>query len=318
MRHAVIGGIGFVGANLVEVLRGQGDDVIVVSRRSSASKRSRLTSFIQSTGASVVFMDNITPEGLVKLGADVYYHVAGKITGNMSTMMSSHVGLLKVIVEAASSVGSRVVYVSSAAVASEIRGLPRGSVVYEEERHLEKDVYVHKTPYEISKAEGERLLVASDEKLNGKWSIVRPSLVFGPWGDQPQWRLVYRAARLGLALSFGSRNAIYSRDLALILAMAGRGSLDRRWVYANWPPDVDLSDIGMELCMKIKGKRCKSVSLRWALRMASAVPGSPFKMMYRMLKSNYKFRSRYLDEFRYTDLGEAVSRFLEWAKSYWG
>jgi nucleoside-diphosphate-sugar epimerase len=311
VRHVLVGGVGFVGINLAAELKGS-HEVVVVARRSSMKRRPGLSNDLSKMGVDVAVLDSITPEALSKLGGDVYYHIAGKISGSYREFEEAHVGLLRQVIQAASQVSARVVYVSSTAVAAELRGVPRGSLVEEEDEHLNPKVFIHRTPYEVTKAEGERLLVSEGRRLGGRWSIVRPSLVFGPWGYEAQWKITLWAAKRGLTLRFGSRNMVYSGDLARILAMAGSGAFDGRWVYANWPFDVDISDVGQTICRMLR-KGCHAVSARWAIRLAAAVPSSPFKMMYRMLSNNYKYSSRYLSDFKFTPLEEAVSKFMEWA-----
>lgn len=308
----LVGGVGFVGVNLAAELKGS-HEVVVVARRSSIRRRPEISDSLSKMGVDIVVLDSLTSEAMSKLGGDVYYHIAGKIYGRYREFEEAHVGLLRRVIQAASQVSARVVYVSSTAVAAELRGVPRGALVEEESEHLNPQVFIHRTPYEVTKAEGERLLVSEGERLGGKWSIVRPSLVFGPWGYEAQWKVTLWAAKRGLALRFGSRNMVYSGDLARILAMAGSGAFDRKWVYANWPFDVDISDVGRLICGMLR-KSCRIVGARWAIRLAAAIPSSPFKMMYRMLSSNYRYySSRYLRDFKFTSLDEAVSKFLEWA-----
>ncbi|MFP3080732.1 MAG: NAD(P)-dependent oxidoreductase [Acidilobus sp.] len=311
MKQVLVGGVGFVGANLVAELRKR-HEVLVVARPSSIKKRPRIAEDIRRMGADILLLDSITPEALARVGGDAYHHVAGVLAGSREALEEAHVNLLRRVISAASQVKARVVYVSSTGVSTEIRGVPPGSKVSEEERHLDPATFVHRTPYEITKAEGERLLVSSDEALGGRWAILRPSVIFGPWGYEPQWRATLWAARRGLTLFTGSRNAVYAGDVARVAEMASSGSLDRSWVYVNWPFEVDIGDIGMEICRQM-GRRCRRLSLRWAARLAYLAPSSSLKLLYRTLKYNYFYVSRRLEGFSYTSLQEAVSRFLEWA-----
>ena len=310
-RYVIVGGVGFLGVNLAAELSRRGE-VIVPARPSSVRRRPRISGELERLGAKVVIADRLDAGFLRRLGGDVYYHAAGKLGGSMKDLEEAHVKLLGDVIDAAADVGARVVYVSSIGVAAEMRGVPRGSTVVEEDRHLDPSVFIHRGPYEVTKAMGERLLVSSGERLRGKWSIVRPSFLFGPWAYQPQWTLVLRAARLGLVLSAGSRNLVFTGDVARVLADAGAGLHDGRWVYVNAPYEADLSDVGLEICRQER-RRCRKVSIGWAVSLLGALPSSPLFIARRMLKTKYRFASKYLGDFRFTGLEEAVSSFLRWA-----
>ena len=208
-RYVIVGGVGFLGVNLAAELSRRGE-VVVPARPSSVRRRPRISRELERLGAKIIIADRLDAGFLRRLGGDVYYHAAGKLGGSMKDLEEAHVRLLGDVIDAAADVGARVVYVSSIGVAAEMRGVPRGSTVVEEDRHLDPSIFIHRGPYEVTKAMGERLLVSSGERLRGKWSIVRPSFLYGPWAYQPQWTLVLRAARLGLVLSAGSRNLVFT------------------------------------------------------------------------------------------------------------
>ena len=313
MKFVLVGGIGFVGINLAEELADHGE-VVVVGRPSSARRRPRITAALRGLGADVVLLDRIDSSSLASLGGDVYYHVAGVLVGPPSAFWDAHVNLLREVVSAASQTGSRVVYVSSTAAMGEALGRPPGSTLTEEENHLDPREFSQGTVYEVTKAEGERLLVRSSEALGGRWSIVRPSLVFGPWGYEVQWPLVYHLARRGIAPFFGSRNLVYSRDLARILWDAGRGLYDGRWVIASWPQDVDMGDVAVEICGQL-GVACRlRVDVGWLLRRLPALEFMGLSMIVRMLRFNYKYVSRVVNV-QFSTLERAVEDFLSWAST---
>ena len=313
MRFVLIGGIGFVGMNLAEELRDHGE-VVVVGRPSSARKRPRITEALRRLGAEVRLLERMDSASLASIGGDVYYHVAGVLVGPPSAFWDAHVGLLKEVVSAATQTGSRVVYVSSTAAMGEAIGVPPGSTLTEEEPHLDPARFSQGTIYELTKAEGERLLVRSSDALGGRWSIVRPSLVFGPWGYEIQWPLTYHLARRGLAPYFGSRNFIYSRDLARILRDAGSGLYDGRWVIASWPQDVDIGDVAVEICRQLQVECRLKVNVGRLMRLLPAVESLGISMMVRMLRFNYKYVSRVVN-INFSTLERAVEDFLSWASS---
>ncbi|MGC9210085.1 MAG: NAD-dependent epimerase/dehydratase family protein [Acidilobus sp.] len=311
-RHVIVGGVGFVGVGLAAELS-RGSEVVVAARPSSVRRRPRIAKELERLGASIELSESLDADFLERLSGDVYYHVAGKLWGSMKELEEAHVKLLDRVISAAARTGARVVYVSSIAVGAEIKGVPMRSTVTEEEKHLDPSTFVHRGPYEITKAKAERLLVSRGSELEGRWSIVRPALVFGPWGYEVQWRLILSMARRGLAPYANSRNMIYLGDLARVLAEAGTGKYDGRWVYASDPREIDLGDVAAEICRQ-EGRACRKVNISWALKAVGFLPISPMYVTYRMISRGYKFRSRFLEGFRFTDLSEAVSSFLEWAK----
>ncbi len=313
MKHVLVGGVGFLGVNVAQVLA-DSDEVVVVARPSSVRKRPRIARELTRLGADVRVVERIDMEALARLGGDVYHHIAGVVIGPPEAFWQAHVELLREVIGAASQLGSRVIYTSSTASMGEAIGVPRGSIISEEEQHLDRSRFRQATVYEVTKSEGERLLVSSSKALNGRWAIVRPSLIFGPWGYELQWAIVYRMVGLGLAPYFGSRNMVYSLDVARVMAMAARGELDGRWVIVNWPEDRDLGDVAQVLC-SMRGRRCRRVGLGWLLGLASKVSGRGLDMMARMLRLNYKYVSRVLRSFTYTPFEEAVRAFAEWAST---
>ena len=313
MRFVLVGGIGFVGINLAEELRDHGE-LVVVGRPSSARKRPRITAALKELGAEVTLLDRIDSGSLASIGGDVYYHVAGVLVGPSRAFWDAHVNLLREVVSAASQVGSRVVYISSTASMGEALGVPRGSTLTEEEVHLDPSRFSQGTIYEVTKAEGERLLVRSSESLGGRWSIVRPSLIFGPWGYEVQWPLTLSLARRGVAPIFGSRNFIYSRDLARILWDAGRGLYDGKWLIASWPQDVDIGDVAVEICRQLRVRCRLRVNVGRLLRVMPATNLMGVSMIIRMLRFNYKYVSRIVSA-SFSTLERAVEDFLSWAST---
>ncbi|MGC9072251.1 MAG: NAD-dependent epimerase/dehydratase family protein [Acidilobus sp.] len=312
LRHVIVGGVGFVGVGLAAELSGT-SEVVVAARPGSARRRPRIARELKRLGAHVALSERLDVDFLERLSGDVYYHVAGKLWGSMKELEEAHVNLLGRAVSAASKIGARVVYVSSIGVGAEMRGVPRHSTVAEEEKHLDPAIFVHRGPYEVTKAKAERLLVSRGSELHGRWSIVRPALIFGPWGYEVQWRFILGMARRGLAPYANSRNMIYIGDLTRVLAEAGSGKYDGKWVYASDPRDIDLGDVATEICRQEK-RGCRRVNISWALKAIGLLPVSPMYVTYRMISGGYKFKSRFLEGFRFTDLGEAVSSFLQWAR----
>ena len=317
-RHVIIGGIGFVGANLALELVKRGHETIVAGKRSSADKRPLITGHLERSGVKLALSDRIDRGFLEGLGADVYYHVAGAIAGSLEAQRVPHVRLLDKAVRAASSIGARVVYVRSIGAIGTVRGLSRGSKVLEEDVHLEPGRHVHESNHETTKAEGERLLVSSSKMLRGKWAIMRPGLVFGPWGYHVEWRLSYRLASRGIAVDFSRRVPhVYSGDLAKLLADSGEGLFDGRWVNAVDPLHPRMLDITMLMCT-ILGRKCLRLNAWPVLSVAGrmAPRSSPLRAAYVIMRREYFYSSRFLEGYEWTPLESQVREFVSWAKSH--
>ncbi len=308
MKHVLVAGVGFIGLNLAEELARRGEEVIVLARHGSVRRRPRIASKLRDTGASIVTDESIDKSLLVDNSGDVYYLLAGRIKGSLKDMREAHVGIVEEAVEAARETGSRVVLVSSIAALGVPR-LPEGSTILEEEHHLEGD-RDYTTLHMITKAEGERVLVGSGL---GKWSIIRPGVVLGPYNYHVEARALRMAVRLGLKPVLGRGVPhVYSRDLAVILAEAGTGRYDGLWVNAVDPRHPDLAELTEYTC-RILGRRCLGVPVWWFLSAAGRLAGrgSPVRLAYSIMARRFKYASRYLEGFRWTGLEEQARGILE-------
>lgn len=316
MKSILVGGLGFLGVNLAEVLVERGHRVIVVARRGSEAKRPRITRRLKELGIEVKLLDRIESNPLENLGGDVYYYLIGLISGSLEKQRKAHARLLGEVVDAASKLGSRVVYVSSIGAIGEVLGVERGSVVYEEEDHLEPGRHRHHSYYEVTKAEGERFLVSRGSQLKGKWCIVRPGLLMGPWGYHLEWRLYRVALSLRVAPRLGrGLPIVHVRDVAEILSDAGEGLYDGLWLNAVSPYYPDFSDLVRVGC-KILSHTCIEVPVGFTLRLLSLAPrGSPLALTWSLLRLGYRYSSRYLRDRMWRDPEWMVRDFLEWARS---
>ncbi|MEM1927357.1 MAG: NAD(P)-dependent oxidoreductase [Acidilobaceae archaeon] len=317
MRHVIVGGLGYLGVNLAEELERRGFRVIVVGRRGSEARRPRIAARLRAMGVQLELPESLRAGGLRDLGGDVYYYLVGRISGSLEEFREAHVELLGETVKAAGELGARVVYVSAVSAVGEVRGLKPGSVVYEEEDHLNPEVHKHYSYHGLTKAEGERLLRSSRE-LRGKWSIVRPGLLLGPWAYHSEWAAYRRALSARIAPKLGRRiPLVHVKDVAEILAEAGEGRYDGLWLNAV-SHHPDLSDLVIEGCRQT-GARCITIPLKplasTALALKPLIPrGRPEALTLELLSLNYEYRSRILKK-NWRSLQEAVRDFLEWAKN---
>jgi nucleoside-diphosphate-sugar epimerase len=215
----VTGATGFVGAHLVKALRARGDSVSALVRRPALAemlgwgKDVRLIKGDLETAAAL-------REGCA--GADVVYHVAGKIAArDMAEFMATNRDGTAHVLEAAQTGGARrLLYVSSLAVAGPTQP---GQPV--DETRPPAPV----TDYGRSKLAGEVLVQATSLP----WSIVRPPLVYGEW-DRGTLK-IFQLAKSGILPLFGDGSqelsVIYAEDLARALIAAATSPAAAGRVY---------------------------------------------------------------------------------------
>ncbi len=305
--------MGFVGVNLAEELISRGEEVLIATRRRSLEKRPAIAARLRSLGAGIHVADSLWSLDLEGLGGDVYYYLPGTLTGGLKAMMEAHVNLLKHVIGVLEPLKPRLVLVSSIAAL----GVPRGGgecIVYEEEEHLAGDREYPSLHME-TKALGEKVLI-ENERLLGGWSIIRPGVVYGPWGYHAEWRLLSIGVktRIGPRLGRGIPH-IYSRDLAKILADAGEGVYDGFWVNAVDPLHPDIWDIFNSMC-RVLGRRCMGVPVWGLVAMVGRIAPrtSPLKLFYSLLKRRCRYMTRRVRNLDWTPLEDQARGYLEWLK----
>ncbi|MGC8572956.1 MAG: NAD-dependent epimerase/dehydratase family protein [Caldisphaera sp.] len=315
IKNAIIGGVGFVGINIATELAKQ-SKVIVISRGSSIKKRPNITKKLREIGSELVIVDKIDYQSLKGIDADNFIYTIGKLSGDLKTMMDAHVYILNDVIKISKETSSRIIYISSIASIGEAK-FEKGSIIYEEENHLDSNLFSQKTPYEISKAEGERLILKNKKELNNKYVILRPSTVFGPYAYEPQWKVVYNLSKRNIKIKIGGENLVYSKDLARIVKLSTEGNFDGKWIYVNWPQKIDIEKVSSYLCNYFKKRRCLTIPLKGLIKIGNyiSLPSSPIKMIYRSIKSSYIYKSKYLDQFNFTDFDIAFKDFINWAEN---
>jgi len=268
---------------------------VIVARRSSVEKRAKLAAAAEKLGAKLFIVDapRVSASDVEAVEPDVIHHLAGKAGGPRSVQWAAHVGLLREELEAAASLGSRVVYVSSIAVPVDASPLPPGSTMHEEEEHLWGRTPRFQTIHAETKAEGERLLVS---QARVKWTILRPALITGRYSYHPEWRMIRLAARLGLAPS-APAPIVSASDVARAALQAGEGRLDGAWVNLA-APNATLADAAMETCRALGRRRCLRVPIGWLASAGRLAPRtSPARLAWSIMRKRYRFESRVLPGF---------------------
>jgi dihydroflavonol-4-reductase len=215
----VTGGTGFVGAHLVAALRRRGDTVTCLARRPALAAELGWTSDVRLVRGG---LDDEAALREAIAGADVVYHVAGKIAAKNAAdfMATNRDGTAHVLEAAAESGAKRFVLVSSLAAAGPTT--PGHPI---DEARPPAPV----TDYGRSKLAAELLVRAAALP----WTIVRPPVVYGEW-DRGTVK-IFQLAKRGVVPVFGDGSqelsVIHAEDLARSLVAAGTSPAAAGHVY---------------------------------------------------------------------------------------
>lgn len=218
MKAFVTGGTGFVGAHLVRALQARGDAVTCLVRTPAKAAA------LGWRDVRVVRGDLDDAAALREgcAGADVIYHVAGRIAGRdlNEFMVANRDGTANVLEAAAEHPPQRFLLVSSFAAAG-----PSAPGAPIDERRPPAPV----TDYGRSKLAAEVLVRA----MPFPWTIVRPPVVYGEW-DREVLK-VFRMARWGVATVMGDGSqelsVVHAGDLADALVRAATTPATAGHVY---------------------------------------------------------------------------------------
>src|SRR5439155_1323714 len=221
----VTGGTGFVGAHLVKALCARGDSVTALVRKPALAARLGWDDAVRLQHGD---LDDEAALRAGCAGADVVYHVAGKIAArNAAEFMATNRDGTANVLEAARDAGARrLLFVSSLAVA----GPTTPGHPIDESRPPQPV-----TDYGRSKHAAEVLVRAMPPSL--PWTIVRPPVVYGEW-DRGTLK-IFQLARRGVVPVFGDGSqelsVIHAEDLArsLIAAATSPAAVGRVYFAAH-------------------------------------------------------------------------------------
>ena len=190
MKLALIGGYGYVGANLAEIT-----DSCVITKRSSIIKRPFLAEVFKDKEVIVleVMNEESLREALRSCRPDVAVYLVGRLRGTPRELKEAHVDLAEKAVRA--SIEARVpsfVYVSSTASVGIAENCVVEGYVEEEDSLLEGCEPVG--TYSETKAMGERTVFKYNASREINVGIIRPPLVLGKYG----YRLEHKLLELSL------------------------------------------------------------------------------------------------------------------------
>ncbi|MDK9723636.1 MAG: NAD-dependent epimerase/dehydratase family protein [Sterolibacteriaceae bacterium MAG5] len=189
---AITGARGFIGRPLAAAHAARGDEVRILTRRQDGT--------VPASGSHRTFIGDLTaadgiPAGFLD-GVDVLYHCAGELRDE-SLMESVNLAGTRRLLEAAAGRIGRWVHLSSVGVYGPYRA-----------GEVREDAPLNPVnAYERSKAAADRLVSACAEKGAFEWSMLRPSIVFGPDMPNPSLRQLAAAVRRGLFFFIGAPGA---------------------------------------------------------------------------------------------------------------
>ena len=215
MRILITGGTGFIGKKLILVLQEQGHEISVLCRNRDKAEK------MLPNNCKIVLGDITDAESLKGCcdGIDMVYQLVG-LSGN--ELPSDHQfarfrkvnveGLRNIVEEAKRAHVKRFIQVSSIAAMGIVKKMPINA-------ESKCEPYL---PYQVSKREGE-LLVLKEVKENGFPAIiVRPAKVYGPEGED-SYQSIINMCKKGIFPRVGMRDAqvshCYIDDLISTLAL---------------------------------------------------------------------------------------------------
>lgn len=179
----VTGATGFLGSHLVKRLSTEGARVIAVARRPERDRYINDLTHVQIVRGDITDFHRMRE--LIS-GIDFVFHVAAALGGNLKYQNQINVGGTEKVARASAEAGvKRMIYVSS--IAS--YGFPVPELVTEDQ-----PIIPSRSPYNVTKAEGESILRIVSASKGLSYSIVRPAMIYGPRNNT--WtKIMFQLAR---------------------------------------------------------------------------------------------------------------------------
>ena len=250
-RVVVTGANGFLGRHLVRAAERDGAAVLGV---------------VRVAGARQASMTNVLAEPSLLDGADVLVHAAAirhRHDATPSAYQASNVALVDALVRAAAGRVGRFIHVSSVGV----YGFPRALPV------TEASPFAPRTLYSQTKVEAEQLVTGLAKKLGLPFTIVRPTIIYGPGdtnGMLDKLAAMLRARRyLLVGTGENTLHHTYIDDVVDgIYALAASKQAENDHFILAGPETITLRRLG-EMVARILGSRVPR--LRVPLGLARAV-----------------------------------------------
>ncbi|MEL9991903.1 MAG: NAD-dependent epimerase/dehydratase family protein [Thermoproteus sp.] len=229
MEFLLFGGVGFIGVNLARRLAERGHSVVLAKRRGVPPRP--LIAKALSGLRIVEYSDPAEP--LRSVRPDVVVNLVAALYGSREEVERANVGFPKALCAAAREAGwrGRLIHISGATVVGP-------GLVKEEGKHLEG--IRPATFFDKTKAEGERIVAGCFDD----WIIIRPTVVYGLHNDHPEWALLTKLAKMGVApaLRLGF-SAISVSDLSEVIERSSGLKSSRHYFFATECALLDFAEV---------------------------------------------------------------------------
>lgn len=147
--------------------------------------------------------------------------------------------------------GTLIIYVSHAFQFGCYKIRRRGGEILIEEEEVHLRNCIPKTPYEETKALGERLILSIETK-GCKIVILRPGLLVGRYSYHPEWKILYKLAKKGILIGKGIRVPVTPAvDIPRIGKFLLDKDMDKDWFHVV-PYTLDIGELH-RLMIKLVG-----------------------------------------------------------------
>lgn len=205
---SITGARGFIGRRLAAAHAERGDEVRVLTRTVDCTLPNGYTAFVGDLA-----VPDTVPAAFLD-GAEVFYHCAGELR-NESAMAAVNVGGTRRLLGLAPGRIHRWVQLSSVGV----YGPRRAGAVYEDAPLNPANTY------ERTKAEADRLVEEAAAEGGFEWTMLRPSIVYGPGMPNASLRQLAAMVRRGLFFFIGGpgarANYVHVDDVVAALVLCG-------------------------------------------------------------------------------------------------
>jgi len=318
---ALVGGVGYLGYNLLYEHSSRGHSVYVVAREKSVERRRALVREIEGNVEEIVVYNSLrdtesVDEFLSKYGCpDIMYLTLGKLIGRWDELEEANAKIPflwgRRFVDQCKN--SSLVYISS--ILSIGKPPNRSSeVIVEEEEHLKN--YTPSGIHSKSKMLGERNI----KSLCGRGAqviIIRPGILIGRWCYHKEWRLLSKLASFHVRLVGGPNlHFVAARDIARIVLLLRSYSNVHGCVWVNAAPwRAKIGDIHRYF-LEYRGIKY-SVPIPLPSSIPTWIPGLPSILKEYRLLTQYRIRSAILDQlgFKWTNLEDSLKEAVEWLSS---